>query len=856
MSTKIDPDTLTPMMKQWYACKKQAKDAVLFFRMGDFYEAFYEDAELTSKVLDLTLTKRHNIPMSGVPHHSVEPYIDRLVSKGYKVAIAEQMEDPKMVKGIVKRKIVRTISPGTLVASKLIQDKDYNYICAIVENKKSYGLAFIDCTTTTLHIISLDKRPDLLNELFKIHPSEILCTKAFLKTHSDIFNELRLNYPVAVTHPQEWMENFTFTETFLMQHFCVHTLDGLGFKELPHCTFAAYMVLNFIKETLNTNISHIKDVKRIEIDEVMNLDIITQRNLELIETLSQNSNATLLDLLDHTHTPMGARLLKEWIKRPLLNLEKIQRRQQGTEELTKNTMSLKRLQKYLPAIRDLERLMMKISSSFASPKDFVSLKYSLMQIPKVKYAVQDCTSFLITECGKSFEDTTTLTQFLDGAISDDAPYRISDGGVIKDGYSEELDKLRHLHKTSTSWLTQYQQRLKEELKIKTLKVGYNRVFGYFIEVSRGQSHLMPQGFSKKQTLVNQERFISEELKIFEEKILSAEEKTQQLETRLFEEIRQKVAKHFDLVLDISKALAILDVLASFAHLAIKMDYVRPTITQTTHIDVIESRHPVIEAALIDEPFIPNDCHLDEECKMLLLTGPNMGGKSTYLRQIAHLCILAQMGAFVPAKAATLGLVDKIFTRIGASDDLARRQSTFMVEMAQTANILNNATEKSLIILDEIGRGTSTFDGIAIAQSVLEYLYYKKRAPKTLFATHFFELTKLEKALPKLKNFHVALLEDDTGITFLHKIQAGACDKSYGVHVAKLAGLPEDVIHQAKAILKLLEQKKTPTFHAPQTLFETKIPKEPKWIQELKTLDIENITPLEALQLLHKFKKFL
>jgi DNA mismatch repair protein MutS len=855
MTTKINLDTLTPMMKQWHRCKVQAKDAILLFRMGDFYEAFYEDAELASKLLDLTLTKRANTPMAGVPYQNIDPYIDRLVAKGYKVAIAEQMEDPKYAKGIVERKIVRTISPGTIVASSLVQDKNYNYILCVHEENGQYGISFIDCTTTTLNILIVE-RTELLNELYKVRPAEILCTKKFFKSHPDIFNELRLGYPVAVTTCDQ---DIPFTqdraESFLKRHFKVHTLDGFGLQNEPCSIISAFVVLAFIKETLNTNISHIKEIKHLELEHVMNLDKATQANLELLEPLNNNHKSTLFDLIDHTHTPMGTRLLKEWLKRPLLNLEMIQERQESVEEITKNSLCLKRLQKDLPQIKDLERLMMKISTHFATPKDFLALKYSLFQVPKVKEATDECTSELIKKCNTSLEDTSTLATYLDKAISDEAPFRVSEGGVIKKGFNQELDALRTMHLSSTHWLLDYQEKLRKELNIKTLKVGFNRIFGYYIEVSKAQSKNMPQSFAKKQTLVNQDRFISQELKTFEEKVLSAEEQTLALEQKLFQEIREYVAESFDLVVHISKSIGILDVLCSFAYLAIKMDYTRPRLNDSTHLEIEQGRHPVIEASLIDEPFISNDCFFNEQCRMMILTGPNMGGKSTYLRQIAHICILAQMGSFVPAKFASIGIIDKIFTRIGASDDLARNQSTFMVEMAQTANILNNATPNSLIILDEIGRGTSTFDGIAIAQAVIEYLYTQKQAPKTLFATHFFELTKLEKALPKVKNFHVAVQEDEK-ITFLHKTRPGALEKSYGIFVAKLAGLPPFVINEAKKILQGLEQKAKTCHHTPQSLFETpKNPIEKKWIAQLKKIDLNTTTPMQALHFLEELKKW-
>jgi DNA mismatch repair protein MutS len=818
MSTNLQEDIvelkaetpITPMMVQWHACKKVAPNAVLFFRMGDFYEAFYEDAALLAKELDLTLTKRQDIPMSGIPHHTAEGYIDKLVQKGFRVAVAEQTEDPREAKGLVKREVVRVVTPGSSTSSTLLSEKSNNFFASINQIGSLYGLSFIDLSTSEFYVIELESELELLNEICRISPSEILTSKKFLDKHGSFFNDIKKINDCLITEIPDWHFEIQVTYNFLVSHFKVHNLDGFGLRGLNSAVNAAGALLQYLKDSLCLPIDHINQIITFNTSEFMTLDRITERNLELTASLMNGGRKnSLLNVLDHTETPMGARLMRQLIKKPLLSVEHIQKRQDAIASFLNNPNLMERLKNLLTHVKDLERLMMKVSTGLATPRDLVALKCSFDPIFNIKTLLTNSlqTSVLINEEREKLDHLPDMTSLIAKALVDEPPARISDGGSFRAGFHEELDELLLLSQDSKSWVANYQVRLKEETGIKTLKVGFTKMFGYYIEVSKGQADRMPDSFQRRQTLVNAERYITPELKNFESRILSAEERILKIEQDLFSELRRQVALYAPKVQQIAKSLALIDCLYGLAKTAEINDYRRPIVDNSSLLEIIDGRHPVIETSNISQKFVPNDTLLgDENNHLLVITGPNMAGKSTYIRQVALIAIMAQIGSFIPAKSAHIGIIDKVFTRIGASDDLSRGQSTFMVEMTESANILNNATSKSLVILDEIGRGTSTYDGISIAWSVAEYLLTSEKArAKTLFATHYFELTKMEEKIHGAVNYHVAVNESPEGIIFLHKIVRGGTDKSYGIHVGRLAGLPLPVITRAKEILAHLEE---------------------------------------------------
>lgn len=809
--TKDDVELkISPMMVQWHACKKAAGDAVLLFRMGDFYEAFYEDAVLLSKELDLTLTKRQDIPMGGVPHHTAEAYIDKLVSKGYRVAVAEQTEDPKKTKGLVKREVVRVVTPGTLINSSLLSDKSNNFVASICRIGSLFGLAVLDLTTADFRLIEFDNVQELFNEIYRLHPSEFLISPKFKEKHGDLFDEIRKTYDFLVSVYDDWRFDHQIAHDFLISHFKVHSLDGFGLKGMVAGINAAGALLSYLQESLCLSIEHIRELQTYSTSQYMTLDRTTQRNLELTESLNDGSRRnTLLGLLDKTQTPMGARLLRHWVKQPLLDSKEVTRRQDAVGIFFSNQHLLHHTSSLLDTIRDLERLMMKISTGYASPRDLVALAHSFSGIPQLKASLQTIAQqapFLSQEIDK-LEPLPEMTSLILQALVDEPPLRINEGKIFRDGYSRELDELRHISRDSKSWIANYQNQLRETTGIKTIKVGFTKMFGYYIEVSRGQADRMPQTFERRQTLVNAERYITPELKDYESKVLNAEERIIAIENELFTALRLEISIYSERVLRIAQAIAKIDVIQGLAYVAFQNGYTRPLVDEGSLLAIQDGRHPVIERVNTQERFIANDTFLDDDLnRLFLITGPNMAGKSTYIRQVALIVIMAQIGSFVPAKQAHIGIVDKVFTRIGASDDLSRGQSTFMVEMTETANILNHATSRSLVILDEIGRGTSTYDGISIAWSVAEYLLTTEgKMAKTLFATHYWELTKLEEKVPGAVNYNVAVHESEDTIIFLRKIIRGGTDKSYGIHVGRLAGLPQAVINRSKEILVHLEE---------------------------------------------------
>ncbi|NGX50820.1 MAG: DNA mismatch repair protein MutS [Chlamydiae bacterium] len=838
---------LSPMMAQWYACKKRAKDALLLFRLGDFYEAFHEDAILLSEATGVTLTKRQGVPMSGVPAHVCEGYIQKLVAKGFLVAIAEQVEDPKKTTGLVKREVVKVISPGTILSS--LPEKANNFLACITQLNQTFALALLDISTGELRVIELKSEKELQDELQRRHPSEILVSE---KRVYPFLEEMKKQLSFRITRREAWHFDHQSCTATLTRHFKLGSLDGFGLQGMGAAINAAGVLLSYVQDELGLSTTHIKQIQRDELSSYISIDRMTQRNLELTEPLNANSEGfTLLRLLDRTKTPMGARLFKSWVIHPLLSASEITRRQDGVEELMEHLS----LSTSLRSIRDLERLIMRISSGHATPRDLTGLRSSLERIPEIISALSSLNSPLIKEIKGALLDPSPIAAKIAGVLVDDPPMKWGESQVIRQKVDAELDELRFLKSESQMWLANYQAELRESCGIRTLRIIFSKGFGYCIEVSRSQADKMPLTFKRRQTLVNNERFISPELKAYEEKILTAEEKIQAIELRLYHQLREEIAREIEPIKSIARSIATLDSLLSLAEVALQNRYCRPLVNESDLIDIQVGRHPIIEASLIDEPFIPNSTLMGRE-RFLLITGPNMAGKSTYIRQVALITIMAQMGSFVPAKSATIGIVDKVFSRIGASDDLARGQSTFMVEMTETANILNNATPRSLVILDEIGRGTSTYDGISIAWSVAEFL--QKKGCKTLFATHYFELTQLEG----IKNISVAVQESADSIIFLRKIVEGSTDKSYGIHVARLAGLPQSVLSRARALLLQLESKALTLDERVEkrdqeqlTLFEKSDVKSKgdSLSREIEALDLNQMTPMQALEQLAEWQ---
>jgi DNA mismatch repair protein MutS len=793
---------LTPMMTQWQSCKEKAGNSLLLFRMGDFYEAFFDDAKILASITDVTLTSRQSIPMAGIPFHSAESYIDKLIQNEICVAIAEQIEDPKTAKGLVKRDIVKTITPGTHFSPSFLSDNKNNFFASINQIGSLYGLSFLDLTTGEFKALESESLEKIKNELFSSKPLEFLTSKKFQSRHEDFFKELKLSFNFLLNTQEDWLFDYQITHSALIDHFKVHNLDGFGLKGQNCAINTSGALLNYIKEHLGLNTGHIRNLVSYNPSSFLSLDRTTLKNLELVETINgTGKKETLLNVLDHTATPMGARMLRSWVLQPLQDIEMILMRQQAIEELIPKASDLSN---HLKFIKDLQRLMMRIHSFIATPRDVLLLRVSLEHLPIVKDFLKNFSSPLLCHLKEKIKDLSFLTHHLKKAINEEAPVKIADGNVFNNKFNAELDELRAINSNGKSWLLDYQTKLREETQIKTLKVSFTSAFGYFIEVSKGQAEKMPAKFQRRQTLVNNERFTSEILKEFEEKALHSEELSYRLESELFKELLQFIANQFNTLSEIADSVANIDSLNSLALAAKFGNYVKPLVDNSSNLSILKGRHPVIESCMLQETFTPNDTEMsNDDNKLMLLTGPNMAGKSTYIRQVALIVLMAHIGSFVPAQFAHIGIIDKIFTRIGASDDLARGQSTFMVEMSETANILNHATAKSLVILDEIGRGTSTYDGIAIAWSTAEYLLSTIKS-KTLFATHYFELTAIEGLIYGAQNYSVLVSEDKEGITFLHKISKGCAAKSYGIHVAKLAGMPFDLIERAKSILLELE----------------------------------------------------
>jgi len=810
MTQSVAEAKATPMMLQWQECKKTAKDALLLFRMGDFYEAFYNDAALISKECELALTSRQGIPMSGVPYHTCESYIDKLVAKGYRVAVAEQTSDPKSTKGLVRREVVRVVTPGTVINSSLLPEKSNNFFASLSRVGSIFGLAYMDLTTADFRVCEFKNERDLVNDIHRLRPAEFLAPKKFITKHAQIIDEISQAWGPLMNEEEDWRYEHQTAYDALVSHFQVHSLDGFGMKGMTAGINSAGALLNYLQEGLHLPVGHITEIQPYTTCGFMALDKTTQRNLELTRSMQDGSRRnTLLEVLDYTKTAMGARLIQQWIKQPLLQCSEIALRQRAVGALIQNEQTLHKLRSLFENIKDIERIMMKISADYAIARDLVALRFSLEPIEPIKQILSESCgeAQLIKQLLSVLDSCPDVTKMIAEALVDEPPAKMSDGNFIKQGFHDDLDMLKEISRNSKAWLANYQAQLKEETGIKTLKVGYNKMFGYYIEVSKGQTNHVPATFHRRQTLVNAERYLTPELKDYEQKVLTAQEKISSIEAELFHALRQKLASYSRQVLKVAQAVAYLDCLQSLAEAARRHNYSCPIVDDSLDVEIIEGKHPVIESARCHEAFTANDTFLDgEKNQLMLITGPNMAGKSTYLRQVALICIMAQIGSYVPAKQVRVGMIDKVFTRIGASDDLSMGQSTFMVEMNETANILNNATSRSLVILDEIGRGTSTYDGIAIAWSVAEYLLTEEgRSAKTLFATHYWELTQLQEKMPGAVNYNVAVHERNGSIVFLRKIIRGGTDKSYGIHVARLAGLPLSVIQRAKDILSHLEE---------------------------------------------------
>ncbi len=860
---------MTPMRRQYYDIKENNRDCILFFRLGDFYEMFDDDARLASKELDLTLTTRdrnkpeqEQSPMCGVPYHSVDAYIARLVQKGYKVAICEQTEDPAQAKGIVQREVTRIVTPGTVTESCMLEESRNNYIGCVYGEEDRLGLAFCDVSTGAFYVTVCADAPSAASELGRFSPTEVI--RFGKAAYSDVLNEaltLRLRCCVDEGKPEQFQ--IDLAEKLLEQHFG-QELAQLGLAGLPECVMAAGSLLNLLKVLQKNDLSHIRQLQYYTCGKFMELDLDARRNLELTETLRvKDKKGTLLWVLDKTHTPMGGRLLRSWLEKPLLDTAEIISRQNAVEELVNDTVFRGELEETLKYVTDLERVMTRIVTGTVNCRDLLGLANGLRALPEVKRHLGQCSSALLKKLEEAIDPLTDCADLIENTIAEKPPLTVREGGIIRKGANAEVDRLQDIMDGGAGIMASIEASERKKTGIRTLRVNYNRVFGYYIEVSKSFVDQVPDHYIRRQTLTNNERYITPELKELEEQVLTAKERCTALEYQIFNGLREHLAAQSVRVQTAAAAVGVVDTLCSLATVAVKNNYCRPEITGDNTISISEGRHPVVEKVLKDTLFVPNDTALDTKDNLVsIITGPNMAGKSTYMRQVALIVLMAQMGSFVPAKRARIGIVDRIFTRIGASDDLASGQSTFMVEMAEMASILKYATAKSLLILDEIGRGTSTYDGMAIARAVLEYAASPKQlGAKTLFATHYHELSVIEDQLPGIKNYNIAVKKRGDKMIFLRKIVPGATDDSFGVEVAKLAGLPNAVITRARQILQELERdgKPEPNVVRPEpeddqiSMLDLK---SQQVCAALEGISVETLTPIEAMNELYKLKKML
>ena len=877
-------NTFTPMMQKYLETKEQYKDCILFYRLGDFYEMFFDDAITVSRELELTLTgkscgQEERAPMCGVPYHAVDGYLTRLVAKGYKVAICDQVEDPKQAKGLVKREVTRIVTPGTILDAQAIDETKNNYIMCIVYIADRYGVSVADITTGDYFVTELPDGGKLKDEIYRFMPSEIICNEAFYMSGLDL-KDLKERFHMAVYSLESWYFDDTACREKLMEHFKVSSLAGLGLSDYDCGVLSAGALLQYLLETQKNDLSHMTRITPYTTGKYMMLDSSTRRNLELCETLREKQKrGSLLWVLDKTKTAMGARMLRKFIEQPLIEKQEILRRLDAVEELKQSAISREEIREYLSPVYDLERLITRITYGTANPRDLTAFAGSLSMLPPIRYLLEEMESSLLKDIYAELDPLEDLCTLVQNAIADEPPLAMKEGGIIRDGYNEEIDTLRRAKSEGKDWLAKLEQDEREKTGIKTLRIKYNKVFGYYLEVTNSYKELVPDYYTRKQTLANAERYITPELKELEDTILGAEDKLYALEYELYCTIRDTIAAEVKRIQTTAKAIASLDVFSSLALVAERNNYVRPKINESGKIDIRDGRHPVVEQMIPNGTFICNDTLLDDKKQRVsIITGPNMAGKSTYMRQAALIVLMAQIGSFVPASGADIGLVDRIFTRVGASDDLASGQSTFMVEMTEVANILRNATSKSLLILDEIGRGTSTFDGLSIAWAVVEYISDSKLlGAKTLFATHYHELTELEGKIDNVNNYCIAVKEKGDDIVFLRKIVKGGADKSYGIQVAKLAGVPDLVIDRAKEIVEELvneditirvseiavggkdsgaKKKAKPKKYdemdlAQFSLFDTV--KDDDVLEELKNIDVGNLTPVDALNTIYRLQ---
>ncbi len=873
---------LSPMMQEYVKTKEQYSDCILFYRLGDFYEMFFEDAVLVSKELELTLTGKdcgleERAPMCGVPHHAVEVYLNKLVAKGYKVAIGEQVEDPKMAKGLVKREVVRIVTPGTNFNTSALDETKNNYLMCIVYVGDCYGIAVCDITTGDFQVTEVHSRRNLMDEIYKIMPSEIICNEA-LKVSGIEFEDMRERLHISVFSLDDWYFDDVATSKVLREHFKVHNLAGLGLSDFETGAVSAGALLQYLYETQKNSLAQLTSINSYLTGKYMLIDTSTRRNLELTETLREkNKRGSLLWVLDKTKTAMGARMLRSYVEQPLIDKEEIVLRQNAVECLLENAIDREEIREYLNPVYDLERIIGRIANKTANPRDLVAFKCSLQMIPHIKRIIGNFDDSLLQRINQDMDSLEDIAAWIEEAIADEPPITVKEGGIIKEGYHEEIDKLRHAKTDGKQWLANLEAKERERTGVKTLKIKFNKNFGYCIEITNTykDTFVMPEEYTRKQTLTNAERYITPELKELEMLILGSEDKQFTLEYHLFTELRDRIGEHIARIQKTAKAIAGIDVFASLGYVAERNHYVKPKINEKGIIDIKGGRHPVVEQMITNDMFVCNDTFLNNgNNRVAIITGPNMAGKSTYMRQSALIVLMAQIGSFIPAESANIGICDRVFTRVGASDDLASGQSTFMVEMTEVANILRNATSNSLLILDEIGRGTSTFDGLSIAWAVVEYISGKHLGAKTLFATHYHELTELEGMIHGVNNYCIAVKEQGDHIVFLRKIVKGGADKSYGIQVAKLAGVPDSVIERAKELSAQLseadisqnarelmefsnvsrrkrKEKPDELDMAQMSLFDTV--RDEDVIRELQELDLGNLTPIDALNTLYQLQ---
>ena len=868
------------MMVHYCQTKCAYKDSILFYRLGDFYEMFFEDAKTVSRELELTLTGKdcglsERAPMCGIPYHAAETYINRLIDKGYKVAICEQVEDPKTAKGIVKREVTRVVTPGTNLNMQELDEGKNNYLMAIVCVGDHFGVSTADITTGDCYVTEIDEERKLWDEINKFLPAEIICNDAFLVSGVDV-DDLRNRLHISVFALESWYFGDDLCKQTLLEHFKISSLEGLGLADYDSGVIAAGSLFRYLLDTQKNTMEHMNKIIPYTTDRYMVIDSSSRRNLELVETLREKQKrGSLLWVLDKTKTAMGARMLRNFVEQPLIDADAINERLDAVTELNMQAMLREEIREYLNPVYDLERLVSRISYRSANPRDLLAFKMSLEMIPHIKNLLANFTSPLLVRINEQMDGLEDLYTLLEASITEDPPLAVKEGGIIREGYNEQVDTYRNSKTQGKSWLAQLEAEEKEKTGIRNLKIKYNKVFGYYLEVTNSFKNLVPEYYTRKQTLTNAERYITPKLKELEDMILGAEDKLFALEYDLFCQVREELAAQIPRIQETAKAIAQLDVYASLSVVAQRNNYVRPTVNTKGVIDIKNGRHPVVEKMINNDMFIANDTYLDNGSKRVsVITGPNMAGKSTYMRQTALIVLMAQIGSFVPAEKAKIGVVDRIFTRVGASDDLASGQSTFMVEMTEVANILRNATAKSLLILDEIGRGTSTFDGLSIAWAVIEHISNTKLlGAKTLFATHYHELTELEGKIPGVNNYCIAVKERGDDIVFLRKIVKGGADKSYGIQVAKLAGVPDSVLDRAKELVdELVHTDITSTF---KDLAENSRKTKPKAvhydevdleqislfdtvqdqdiIEELKNLDITMLTPMDAMNTLYRLQ---